>query len=55
MDANLDWMYETIEIKVRNHREEKVKVIVRESLCRWTIWQINKKTHKLQWIDSQTI
>jgi hypothetical protein len=48
-------MDETIEIKVRNHKEEKVKVIVKENLYRWTNWQITKKTHEFEKVDSRTI
>jgi len=48
-------MDETIEIKVRNHKEDKVKVIVKENLYRWTNWQITKKTHEFEKIDSRTI
>jgi len=55
VDTNRDWMDETIEIKVRNHKEEKVKVIVKENLYRWTNWQIAKKTHEFEKIDSRTI
>ncbi|MEK7756221.1 MAG: DUF4139 domain-containing protein, partial [Planctomycetota bacterium] len=55
VDTNRDWMDETIEIKVRNHKEEKVKVIVKENLYRWTNWQITKKTHEFEKIDSRTI
>ena len=49
------WMQETIEIKVRNHKTEPVKVIVKENLYRWTSWQITKKTHEFEKIDSRTI
>lgn len=55
VDANRNWMDESIEIKVRNHKEEKVKVIVKENLYRWTNWQITKKTHEFEKIDSRTI
>jgi len=55
VDSNRNWMDETIEIKVRNHKEEKVKVIVKENLYRWTNWQITKKTHEFEKIDSRTI
>jgi hypothetical protein len=55
VDSNRNWMDETVEIKVRNHKEEKVKVIVKENLYRWTNWQITKKTHEFEKIDSRTI
>ncbi len=55
VDMSRRWMDETIEIKVRNHKEEKVKVIVKENLYRWTNWQITKKTHEYEKFDSRTI
>ena len=55
VDTNRRTIDETIEIKVRNHKEEKVKVIVKENLYRWTNWQLTKKTHEFEKIDSRTI
>lgn len=55
VDSNRNWMDETVEIKVRNHKEEKVKVIVKENLYRWTNWKITKKTHEFEKIDARTI
>ena len=49
------WMDETIEIKIRNHKEEPVKVIVKENLYRWTNWRITESTHHFKKIDSRTI
>jgi hypothetical protein len=54
-DGRRDWMEETIEIKVRNHKEEKVKVIVKENLYRWVNWEITESTHKNEKIDSRTV
>ena len=55
VDNRRDWREETIEIKVRNHKEEAVKVIVKESLYRWTNWKITEKSHEFEKIDSRTI
>ena len=55
VDSRRDWMDETIEIKVRNHKDEPVKVIVKENLYRWTNWQITEATHRHEKIDSRTI
>ena len=33
-------MTEEIEVKIRNHKDEPVKVIVKENLYRWTNWKI---------------
>ncbi len=48
-------MKESIEIKVRNHKEEPVKVIVKENLYRWTNWKITRKSHPFEKIDARTI
>ena len=55
VDNNRDRMEETVEIKIRNHKEEKVKVIVKENLYRWTNWEITQKTHDFDKFDSRTI
>jgi len=55
VDSHRDWMDETIEIKIRNHKEEPVTVIVKENLYRWTNWTITEKTHDYKKIDSRTI
>ncbi len=55
VDNRRDWMDETIEIKLRNHKEESVKVIVKENLYRWTNWKIVNATHPHETIDSRTI
>ena len=54
-DGRRDWMEETIEIKLRNHKEERVKVIVKENLYRWVNWDITESTHKYEKVDSRTI
>lgn len=55
VDQARDRMEETIEIKVRNHKAEKVKVIVKENLYRWTNWEITQKSHNFDKFDSRTI
>ena len=55
IDTRRDWLDETIEIKVRNHKEEPVKVIVKENLYRWINWEIREATHKYEKIDARTI
>lgn len=55
VDGRRDWMEETIEIKVRNHKEAPVKVIVKENLYRWTNWKITQKSSDFEKIDSRTI
>ncbi len=55
VDVRRDLMDETIEIKIRNHKEERVKVIVKENLYRWTNWEITESSHRHKKIDSRTI
>ncbi len=55
VDTIRQWIDETIEIKLRNHKEEPVKVIVKENLYRWTNWKITEKTHDYEKIDARTI
>jgi hypothetical protein len=55
IDTRAHTMDETIEIKVRNHKQEPVKVIAKENLFRWTGWQITEKTHDFEKVDARTI
>jgi hypothetical protein len=55
VDSSRKTMTETIEIKLRNHKDEKVKVVVKENLYRWTNWEITQKSHSFKKIDSRTI
>ncbi|MGH9508449.1 MAG: DUF4139 domain-containing protein [Terriglobales bacterium] len=50
-----DWLDESFEIKVRNHKKEPVEVRVVEHLYRWTNWQIRIPSHKHIKTDSQTV
>ncbi|HSW46385.1 MAG TPA: DUF4139 domain-containing protein [Phycisphaerae bacterium] len=54
-DSRRRTMDETVEIKLRNHKTEPVKVIVKENLYRWTNWQIVESTHKYEKADARTI
>ncbi len=55
VDSRRDWMEETIEIKLRNHKDEPVKVIVKENLYRWTNWKITESNHHYDQVDSRTV
>ncbi len=55
IDTRRNTMDEKIEIKIRNHKDEKVKVIVKENLYRWTNWEITQRSHPFEKIDSRTI
>ena len=49
------WMTESFEIKLRNHKKEAVKVIVKENLYRWTNWEITASSDKFEKQDYRTI
>ncbi|HEY0009745.1 MAG TPA: hypothetical protein VGB55_13535 [Tepidisphaeraceae bacterium] len=50
-----NWAVETFEIKVRNHKKEPVKVIIKENLLRWSNWNIEKSTDAWTKQDFRTI
>jgi len=55
VDSKAQWMEEQIEIKLRNHKEQPVRVIVKENLYRWSNWKILTKTHEFVKEDARTI
>ncbi len=55
VDSKGRWMEEEIEAKVRNHKEQPVKVLVKESLYRWSNWKILTKNHEFTKEDAHTI
>ncbi|HEX8372429.1 MAG TPA: DUF4139 domain-containing protein [Chthoniobacterales bacterium] len=46
---------ESFEIKVRNHKDTPVEVIVKETLYRWNQWEITESTDKWNKEDSNAI
>jgi hypothetical protein len=48
-------MEEAFEIKVRNHKDQPVEVIVRENLYRWSQWSLIEKSQPSEKKDAQTI
>ncbi|MDO9463695.1 MAG: hypothetical protein Q7J67_00095 [bacterium] len=55
IDTNQDWLDEAFEIKLRNHKKEKVEIRVVEHLYRWINWNITEKSNIYLKTDSQTI
>jgi hypothetical protein len=55
IDLARSWMEETIEIKLRNHKTEPVKVLAKENLYRWVNWEIKNKSHDFEKVDARTI
>lgn len=56
-NVNIDehWITESFEIKLRNHKKEAVKVIVKENLLRWSNWEVTKNSDKFEKQDFRTI
>jgi hypothetical protein len=54
VDEAHDWLDESFEIKLRNHKKEPVEFRVIEHLYRWTNWSIPVSSDKFKKTDSQT-
>ena len=54
VDSNHNWMEESFEIRVRNHKKEPVNVRVVEHLYRWTNWKLIEQSHPSHKMDAQT-
>jgi hypothetical protein len=50
-----DWMEESFEITLRNHKDEAIEVRVVEHLFRWSEWQILNASQDFEKLDAQTI
>lgn len=55
IDTGRKVITEEIEVKIRNRKEEPVRVIVKENLYRWSNWKIVSTTHDFQKQDARTI
>ncbi|HVY83469.1 MAG TPA: hypothetical protein VG994_20960 [Steroidobacteraceae bacterium] len=55
VDSKARWLEEAFEIKLRNHKDQPVDVLVKESLYRWSNWTILSKTHDFTKEDARTI
>jgi len=55
VNTTAKWMEEEIEIKLRNHKESAVTVLVKENLYRWSNWEIRSATQPYQKEDARTI
>lgn len=54
VDEAHDWLDESFEIKLRNHKKEPVEFRVIEHLYRWTNWSITQSSYKFKKTNSQT-
>ena len=55
IDTNRNTMTEEIEVKIRNRKEEPVRVIVKENLYRWTNWKITQTSQPFEKQDARTV
>ena len=55
IDTNHNTMTEEIEVRIRNRKEEPVRVIVKENLYRWTNWKITQASRAYEKQDARTI
>ncbi|MCY2928110.1 MAG: DUF4139 domain-containing protein [Planctomycetota bacterium] len=55
VESGRNWMSETIEIKVRNHKKEAVTVRCKEPLYRWVNWNVTAKSEEFTKLDARTI
>jgi hypothetical protein len=54
-DVKARWMEEEVEVRLRNHKDQPVDVLVKETLWRWSNWTIVKKSQDFQKEDSHTV
>lgn len=54
-DYDDEWIEESFEITLRNHKEEDIVVRVVEHLFRWSQWQILDASEDFEKMDAQTI
>src|SRR6267154_1400616 len=55
VDSAHNWMDESFEIRVRNHKKESVTVRVVEHLYRWTNWKLTEQSQESHKTDAQTV
>ena len=55
VDSNRNTMTEEIEVRIRNRKNESVRVIVKENLYRWTNWKITQTSQSFEKQDSRTV
>ena len=55
VDYDDDWMEESFEITIRNHKDEDIEIRVVEHLFRWSEWSIEDASHEYEKTDAQTI
>ncbi|MEM9184299.1 MAG: DUF4139 domain-containing protein [Pseudomonadota bacterium] len=54
-NAGERWMEETIEVELRNQKQEPATVVVKESMLRWSNWRVTSQSHEFSQPDAATI
>jgi hypothetical protein len=49
------WMEESIEVSIRNQKAVSARVQVRESLLRWSNWELVRQSHDFEKLDAATL
>jgi hypothetical protein len=52
IDTHRDWMTESVEIVLRNHKKQAVTVRVKEPMYRWDNWKITTASHEYTKLDA---
>ena len=55
IDTRIHLITESFKIQIRNHKEQQIKVIIKENLYRWVNWQITEASDEYEKIDARTI
>jgi hypothetical protein len=55
IETRRNWMQETVEIKVRNHKEEDITVRVKEPMYRWNTWRMTGSSHDYEKLDAYNV
>lgn len=55
IDTTANVIKESFRIEIRNHKEEDVKVLIKEVLYRWVNWEIIEASHDYKKINYRTI
>ncbi len=54
-DYGAHWIRETVQIRLRNHKDQPVEVLVAERMHRWVNWEFEKKSHEYVKKDAQLV
>ena len=54
IDTKARLLEEEIEVKLRNHKDQSVEVVVRETLYRWSDWSVLTQSHQFTKEDART-